>query len=43
MRVYKPLLMMHVVPGEGTRSEEDRGGVIADTGGARRPESEHLQ
>ena len=32
-----------VVTGEGTQSEEDRGGDNADSGGAGRPESEHLQ
>jgi len=31
----------HVVPGEGTQSEEDRGGVNADSSGTGRFESEH--
>jgi len=30
-----------VVPGEGTQSEEDRGGVNADSGGTGRFESKH--
>ena len=32
-----------MVTGEGTQSEEDRGGDNADSGGAGRPESEQLQ
>jgi len=32
----------HVVPGEGTQSEEDRDGVNADSNGAERLESERL-